>query len=196
MNEGARSSEPRRDLRVFFSGGGGGGGGGSGDRGVSWWWNFESAVFFSKTVGVFLVDLRDVAVVVVLMRTCGSPCELLGRFPEVMIFGGSGSGACSMLVLTRAFRVNLRAAEVTVETLESGISCSTALELGVFGGFLTGVSSMGAGISAGASVSFSSTGADTGLGMMAGADSAPAEARLNSFRPLRIFRTLHVSLGL
>lgn len=191
------SIEPRRDLRVFFSGGGGGGGGGSGDCGVSRWWNFES-VLFRKTVGVFLVDLRDVAVVAVavVMRTCGSPCELLGRFPEVMIVGGSGPGACSMLPLTRALRVDLRAAGVAVETLESGISCSTALGLGVFGVFLTCVSSVGAGISAGVSISFSSTGANTGLGMMAGADSAPAEARLNSLRPLGIFRTLHVSPGL
>lgn len=136
------------------------------------------------------MDLRDVAVVVVVsMRTCGSPCELLGRFPEVMIVGGLGPGACSMLALTKAFRVNLRAAGVTVETIESGIFCSTALGLVFFGVFLTDVSSVGAGISVGASVSFSSTGTDTGLGMMAGADSAPAEARFNNLRTLCIFRT-------
>lgn len=216
-NEG-RSSEPRRDLRVFFSGGGGGSGGWSGDRGVSCWWNFESGVFFSNTAGTLLVDLRDteageageaVVVVVVLTRTCSSPNELLGRFPDVdIVRRGSGSGTGSVLAWPREFRVDLRAAGVAVEMSESGIrSCSAALRLApgrVFGVFLAGVSSAGAGasagvsasvsagVSAGASVSFSSTSVDTGLDIGAGADGTPAEARLSL---LSVSCGLRVSLG-
>lgn len=206
-NEG-RSSEPRRDLRVFFSGGGGGSGGWSGDCGVSCWWNFESGVFFSRAAGTFLVDLRDEeekVVVVVPTRTCSSPNELLGRFPEVVIVRrGSESGTSSVLAWPREFRVDLRAAGVVVEISGSGIcSFSAALRLAsgrFFGAFLVGVSSTGAGVSmgisadvsAGASMSFSSAGVDMGLGIGVGADSTPAEARLCL---LRVSRALRVSLG-